>query len=679
MPFAERSSFVPDCAEVEILLRCARTRVPNDGRSRIEELLAGGVDWTLLAQLAISHAVTPLLHRTLRELGSEAVPAELLEALEVHSGENERRSLALVEELLAILDGLERRGVAAVPFKGPALAEVAHGDVSLRQSGDIDLLVREEDIAETCAELERRGYLEEHEYESGRPLSAAQHACIRRYQCEYLFIRRRDGLMVEPHWAIAPRTFAVELDYPALWSRLAPLDLGGRLVTSFSLEDLLLVLCIHASKHQWTELRWISDVAELIGAHPELDWPAVLGRAREQGCARMLAVGLELARELLGAELPELARSCVEGERHARALARLSAQRLFAPQGRRPSVFRLSRYQVRLRERRRDKLAYALRTAFTPRLEHMRILPLPEPLHFFYYPLKLGTDTLVLPVWNRVKHRLRDAEPTPAAPGPREWSARTPAWLEWVDAPAGWSEALSEALLQAAEIAPEQRVLDLACGVGEPALRVARTPPGAVVVGVDWAPAMLDAARRRAGAKRLSVCAGRLESLPFRDGSFDRVVCRFGIEYAQPPAVALAEVLRVLRPGGRAAVMVWGSRAENTAFEVIHRTASRFFAGEARPDARPLSLARRGRLARELRRVGFARVAERAVRHRERGTLSSVAWEPQLEIAYGSVVSQLPELARKAFEEELEAAFARSSDAADGALTTARLAVGQRP
>jgi ubiquinone/menaquinone biosynthesis C-methylase UbiE len=121
------------------------------------------------------------------------------------------------------------------------------------------------------------------------------------------------------------------------------------------------------------------------------------------------------------------------------------------------------------------------------------------------------------------------------------------------------------ALLNAAALTPGERVLDLACGTGLVTLPAARAVgPSGQVTGVDIAERMVQSLRERACAARLSmVAAARMdaEDLALADGSFDVVLCALGLMYLPDPAQALREVKRVLRPGGRAVMAVWGERA----------------------------------------------------------------------------------------------------------------------
>lgn len=104
-------------------------------------------------------------------------------------------------------------------------------------------------------------------------------------------------------------------------------------------------------------------------------------------------------------------------------------------------------------------------------------------------------------------------------------------------------------LVGAAEAKPGQKIIDLAGGTGDVA--IAMSGPGREVVVCDPSPAMMAMGRRRKGAESLSFVEGTAESMPFPDGSVDIVTIAFGLRNVTRLSWALAEILRVLKPGGR--------------------------------------------------------------------------------------------------------------------------------
>jgi len=393
--------FTPgDCPELELLLACVRPDSGSDaGARRIETLLQQDIDWTLLIRTALAHGVSPLVAERLGRLTSDALPTELRAALADHLLDNRERNVLLVNALFELLDALRSRDIVALPFKGQTLAALANGDSTLRRAGDLDVLLRPDDLAEAWKALESLGYRELTEAEIGRPMNAAEHAGYLRYQCEYAFLRRSDGIVVEPHWAIAPTTMAIDLDYERFWSRAATVVVNGRSLLTLGLADLLLVLCVHGSKHEWARLQWICDVAALTERQPELDLAAILEEARSRGLARMLLLGLGLAQRMLGARMPAAIVQSLEADPAAAHLIERIAQRLFLGDPETSAVSEVSRLRIAMRERRRDRAKYIVRTVLTPTEKHLRICELPLSLSALYVPLKLAHDYVAMPAW----------------------------------------------------------------------------------------------------------------------------------------------------------------------------------------------------------------------------------------------------------------------------------------
>jgi SAM-dependent methyltransferase len=120
------------------------------------------------------------------------------------------------------------------------------------------------------------------------------------------------------------------------------------------------------------------------------------------------------------------------------------------------------------------------------------------------------------------------------------------------------------------------RVLAVACGTG--VLAQAAAGRGAAVTGLDVNPGMLAVARRH--GPEIEWREGRAEALPFADGTFDAVLCQFGLMFFDDRVAALREMRRVLRPGGRLAVAVWGPLRETPGYAAMAGLLQRLFGEE---------------------------------------------------------------------------------------------------
>ncbi len=153
---------------------------------------------------------------------------------------------------------------------------------------------------------------------------------------------------------------------------------------------------------------------------------------------------------------------------------------------------------------------------------------------------------------------------------------------EQIESAAGYQDKLVPALMEewaprvagAARVGPGDRVLDVACGTGVLARAAAvRAAPGGAVTGLDLAAGMLTVAARL--SPDITWRQGSADALPFPDHSFDAVVSQFGLMFFPDPVRALREMMRVLVPGGRLAVAVWGSLADTPVYRAEVELAQR--------------------------------------------------------------------------------------------------------
>src|SRR5581483_1714373 len=121
----------------------------------------------------------------------------------------------------------------------------------------------------------------------------------------YPLVRDDGRVIVELHWRITMKYFSFPLATERLFERIGPVSFDGGTVNCLSPEDLLLILCVHGSKHSWRRLDWVCDISEIICRYQKIDFELVMKRARRLGVERMLFLGLFLATDLLEAPLPE--------------------------------------------------------------------------------------------------------------------------------------------------------------------------------------------------------------------------------------------------------------------------------------------------------------------------------------------------------------------------------------
>jgi hypothetical protein len=368
--------------EKEPLLLIARTGAGLASSDQLRARLREKIDWAYLLQTAQSHGLRPLLYWTLNAVCPDVVPEAILSQLRDHFYVNTYRTVFLTAELGKLLDRFEREKIPALPFKGPVLATALYDPPSLREFGDLDILVHRRDVLRVSELLASQGY------RPVVPLSRAQETALLDTFFERVFIRDDQGVLVDLHWALTPKYFSFSLDLECLQERLKLVSLGDRQVPALAPEDLLLVLCFHGAKHGWERLGWLCDVARVISAHPQMDWEWIIERASTLGGQRMLWLGLSLAQNLLGAVLPGEVYQRIETDPVVGSLAAQVRQRVLGDRDRSPGAVESYLFYLRAMDKLKDCFRYCVDLIVTPTPVEWAWLPLPAWLFFLYYPVR---------------------------------------------------------------------------------------------------------------------------------------------------------------------------------------------------------------------------------------------------------------------------------------------------
>ena len=304
--------------DTRVLLAVVRGVARPAEHSGLDAALRQVSDWAALIDLALRHGLVARLNAALENAAEPAqavVPGETRARLGSLSGAIAVRSLRMTRQLLAITGQLEKASVPALAFKGPALSQLAYGDVTRRHSVDLDILVRPADVHTARAVLEADGLVVDGSMVNV-PWATAQAA-----EQEMVLVHPTTRLMVELHWRIGPRFAPDSLPADELFARAGAVDLLGRVTPTLSRADSVLALTVHASTHEWNRLDDVAALCGLLRNFTDVDWRALRSLARAHGCRRRLAVGLCLARDLGGLSIP-WPYSCLAGLPGADGLAK---------------------------------------------------------------------------------------------------------------------------------------------------------------------------------------------------------------------------------------------------------------------------------------------------------------------------------------------------------------------
>ncbi|MDF0644696.1 MAG: nucleotidyltransferase family protein [Nitrospira sp.] len=312
-------------SEARFILLCARASLSDPVRQRVRETDLESLNWTLVLDLARFHGVGPLLWRSITATCADLVPPATLTALRRVTQAGMLLNGALARETVRISRAFEQRGLPAIPFKGATLAAMAYENANLRDFDDLDFIVPQARLAEAQKILSAHGY---------RALRQSRESFQAAHYDEpyHLYVHETSRLLVDLQWVMAHEQFSFRLDRSDIWERQVSLSVDGGRLSTIAPEELLIILCVHGSKHAWERLKWIVDVAALIRTRT-LDWDRVWSAAKGWKCRRMLLLGLRLAQQTMNTALPPALWAAVRADPDVLGLAaRMPKSLLFQPE-----------------------------------------------------------------------------------------------------------------------------------------------------------------------------------------------------------------------------------------------------------------------------------------------------------------------------------------------------------
>jgi len=339
--------------EWPVLVECAS---PQPDARKLSELIRAANGPQLL-ELAAEHGVLGHLAARLGKIDGDSLPRETRQALLEGQRAQNFVTLRMTAELFRVLDQFASAGIGALVVKGPVLAVRAYGDPRMRSYGDLDLLVRPRDIRRSTELLVAAGY------------HAAVHLAaidLGKIPGQYLFSKPESNLLFELHNELTLRYFPRRLPLTTWFQRQVHVQLDSREVPALSLEDELVLLCVHGAKHLWERLMWIADIAALVSRQANLDWERAIFSANEVGAGRMLHVGLGLSLSLLKLRVPERVAAKVKSDKAAANLTRQILRWLPAAGYASPGLLGRAAFRMRMHGGLVSAPAYFIRLVLSP-------------------------------------------------------------------------------------------------------------------------------------------------------------------------------------------------------------------------------------------------------------------------------------------------------------------------
>jgi hypothetical protein len=348
----------------------------------------GDIDWSKFLLLVMHHRVHPFIYSKLKKM--DGIPSHVVQTLYQEYQKNTFQMLRLSGEMEQICKLFIEKNIRPLLLKGPVLAIDLYGDVSLRASRDLDILIPIDDLDKVEEVLLKQGYEKD-----GFTPTILNEWRWRQYHLTYFHPQKR--LTLEIHWRLSHGP-GKEPSFNELWERKRISPLTRYPVYYLGREDLFLYLVSHGARHGWFRLRWLADIDQLVRQKTDMSILSLL--LKKYQCIHLGGQALILASQLLNTPISGEMQFLTVGNRPRQfAQEAIVYIKEIVDLHTNPSqeLFRHHKRYLFSIKSNKQKIFFIVSFLY-PYQEDAVTLRLPKHLHFLYFPLRP-----ILWIWRTTK------------------------------------------------------------------------------------------------------------------------------------------------------------------------------------------------------------------------------------------------------------------------------------
>jgi hypothetical protein len=391
--------------EFSLALASARWPLREGDVAEIRALADLCLDWEWFKRIVERNQIVPLVYQNLHKTLSDFSHSKILKSLRDSALGQTRYGMSQAAELVRVSESIGRAGLEMLALKGLTLSVIAYGNLTMRSTGDIDLLVPPTQVLEVERVLVSLGYKR---FEPGAKLTPRRMQHYLRYYKHFIYVSEK-GMPLELHWRLFLNTPILKGE-DTRFPRTMSVTVGPGAVSTLNRNELFLYLCAHGAIHGWPILKWLADIGALLGVMTAENLADIVAQADELGLmaelrSALILVDLFLAIERPTADLPS------EADRTVERIVTM-AQRLLTAKNYCLEIHRLPRfgmffYDLRLRSSWRYRSEDIRRALVFP--DDWELIDLPDALFPLY--------TAVRPVSWLMRHLPRPMRRQPSPDG----------------------------------------------------------------------------------------------------------------------------------------------------------------------------------------------------------------------------------------------------------------------
>ncbi|MDM5285506.1 nucleotidyltransferase domain-containing protein [Peribacillus frigoritolerans] len=361
--------------ELRLLLEIMKTE-DYDSIGSVKNELYIDIDWGIFLQLARHHRVYPLIYSKLKKTDDNRIPPYVIQTLYKDFKKNTFQMLLLSGEMEQVSELFTENHVRLLFLKGPVIAADIYGDISLRTSKDLDILISITDLKRAEELLLSIGYEKE-----------VVPNVLNEWKWRYhhvIYFHPQKKIQLELHWRLQSLPMKVPKFYE-LWERKRVSTLTSYPVYFLGKEDLLLYLISHGARHGWFRLRWLLDIDQMLKKGFELeDIKSLISKYQNR---KLVGQALILASELLetrmnegwgnfteGTDSKKIAQNALNFIKGTESLESIMSSECYKD------------YSLSLKSKLQRFFNFLI--LFYPNSADSMTLRVPKPLHFLYFPLR---------------------------------------------------------------------------------------------------------------------------------------------------------------------------------------------------------------------------------------------------------------------------------------------------
>lgn len=368
--------------ELHLIIEWLKEDDRVDSTPSVNQDLCKDIDWSLFIELTLHHRVFPVLANILRKVSHKThIPSHVMKAVVMRYQQNTLHMLHFSAEMEHISHLFSKHNIRLLFLKGPTLGHDLYGDISLRTSGDLDVLIPIEQLEQAESHLLEQGYVKDDYIKT-----VLNDWKWRHHHVTYFHPDKR--IKLELHWRLNPGP-AREPKFNELWERKRRSKLIGSRVYTLGNEDLFFFLVSHGARHGWSRLRWLLDIHKLI--QKKVDWQKTYRLLKKYHAFSIGGQALILRTQLLGGNIPDALEPVVAKKRSLhlaqRAVFYLETMINLHTDPVPTEVASYHKHHLFSLMSIQQKILFII-SLLHPYPEDEETLALPKLFHFLYFPLR---------------------------------------------------------------------------------------------------------------------------------------------------------------------------------------------------------------------------------------------------------------------------------------------------